>query len=112
MIVSDPFPPQLRTFGEESIFPRFFQAAPAQPCGFSTRCVEAGYFVSFSAGRRGRATSSPPQFGHLPFSTVVTHEVQNVHSNEQMCASAESAGRSLSQHSQLGLSCSIAISST
>jgi len=87
-----------------------FQAAPAQPCGFSTRCVDGGNFASFSAGRRGRATSSPPQFGHLPFSTVVTHVTQNVHSNEQMRASVDSGGRSLSQHSQFGRSCSISFS--
>src|SRR5688572_3112179 len=108
-IVSHPFPPRLRTFAAESSFARVFQAAPAQPCGFSTRCVEAGYFASLSTGRRGRATSSPPQFGHLPFSTVVTHDAQNVHSNEQMSASLDSGGRSLSQHSQFGRNCNIAV---
>lgn len=38
------------------------QVAP-QPAGFSTLSVAAGNFASFSAGRRGLATSSPPQFG-------------------------------------------------
>jgi hypothetical protein len=31
---------------------------------------------------RGRATSSPPQFGHTPFIDAV-HDSQNVHSYEQ-----------------------------
>jgi hypothetical protein len=30
----------------------------------TTRTVEAGLFASFAAGRIGRRTSSPPQFGH------------------------------------------------
>ena len=55
-----------------------------------TRSVEAGYFASFSAGRRGRLTSSPPQFGQRPPSTVVAHDRQKVHSNEQIIASVES----------------------
>jgi hypothetical protein len=84
-------------------------AALPQPCGLYTRSVEAGYFASFAAGRRGRATSSPPQFGHLPRSTPSVHERQNVHSKEQMNASVDSGGRSRLQHSQLGRSCSIAL---
>jgi hypothetical protein len=72
------------------------------------RSVEAGYCSNFSAGRRGLRTSSPPQFGHVPFSTSLVHSLQNVHSNVQIIADADSGGRSLSQHSQLGLSCSIA----
>ena len=63
--------------------------------------------ASFAAGRRGRATSSPPQFGHLPPSTPSLHERQNVHSKEQMNASPESGGRSRLQHSQFGRSCSM-----
>jgi hypothetical protein len=43
----------------------------------------------------------------MPFSTVAAHDAQNVHSNEQIRASVDSGGRSLSQHSQFGRSCSI-----
>jgi hypothetical protein len=71
------------------------------------RLVEAGLLASLFAGRRGLATSSPPQLGHLPLSTSSAQDTQNVHSNEQMRASPESGGRSLSQHSQLGLSSSM-----
>ena len=42
-------------------------AVTPQPAGFKTRSVEAGYFASFSAGLRGRATSSPLQFGQILF---------------------------------------------
>jgi hypothetical protein len=83
------------------------QAALLHPPSFSTRSVEAGYFASSAVGRRGRAVSSPPQFGHWPAKTVVAHVVQKVHSNEHICASALSGGRSALQHSQFGLSCSI-----
>jgi hypothetical protein len=72
-----------------------------------TRSVDAGYFTSRSAGRIGRRTSSPPQFGHLPWSTPSAHAAQNVHSNEQILASPDSGGRSQLQHSQFGLSLSM-----
>ena len=79
----------------------------AQPSAFNTRRLDAGCCASFSAGRRGRASSSPPQLGQLPCSTASAHSQQKVHSNEQIRASAESAGKSRLQHSQLGRSCSI-----
>jgi hypothetical protein len=41
-----------------------YGACLPQPCGLKTRSTEAGNFANFSAGRRGRATSSPPQLGH------------------------------------------------
>jgi hypothetical protein len=72
-----------------------------------TRCVAAGWLASFAAGRRGRTTSSPPQFGHLPPSLPSVHGAQKVHSKEQIRASVESGGKSRSQHSQPGLSCSM-----
>lgn len=81
-----------------------------QPAGLYTRCVEAGLLTSLASERLGRATSSPPQFGHLA-EKVVAQASQNVHSNEQMRAPDCSAGRSLSQHSQLGLICSMVCSS-
>jgi hypothetical protein len=73
----------------------------------NTRSVEGGNFASFAAGRLGRATSSPPQFGHTPCSLSVAQSTQNVHSNVQMRASALSGGKSLSQHSQPGRSWSM-----
>ena len=78
--------------------------ARTQPAGLKTRSVDAGNLPSFPAGRRGRATSSPAQFGQMPASTVSAQLVQKVHSNEQMRAAVESGGRSVLQHSQLGLS--------
>src|SRR6185369_3753868 len=54
-----------------------------------------------------RATSSPPQLGHLPLRMPSAQSRQNVHSNEQMSASGASAGKSRSQHSQLGRSWSM-----
>ncbi len=76
-------------------------------CGLRTRSVDAGLLTSFAAGRTGRRTSSPPQFGHRPpGSRPAAHAAQKVHSNEQINASGESGGRSRSQHSQLGLSAS------
>jgi len=59
----------------------------------------SGLIFAF-AGRRGRGTSSPPQFGHLRFRIVSAQEAQNVHSNEQMRASVESGGNSTLQRSQ------------
>ena len=58
--------------------------------------------MSFSNDLLGRLTSSPPQFGHLSFNNPVTQSVQKVHSKEQIRASVDSGGKSLSQHSQLG----------
>jgi hypothetical protein len=69
-----------------------------------TQCREAGNFTSFAAGRIGRRTSSPPQFGQWPLSTPSAQERQKVHSNEHIIASRESGGKSVSQHSQPGLS--------
>ena len=71
------------------------------------RSVEAENFASFAAGRIGRRTSSPPQFGHsLPGSLVCAQSTHQVHSKEQISASRLSGGRSRPQHSQLGRSAS------
>jgi hypothetical protein len=83
------------------------QAAALQPPCLRTRSDEAGYLASRCAGRIGRGLTLPPQFGHMPWRTVCAQAVQNVHSNVQMTASVESGGRFLSQHSQLGRSCSM-----
>ncbi len=52
------------------------------------RVLEAGYAASAPAGRMGRGTSRPPQLGQVPRSGPSAHAAQNVHSNEQMRASA------------------------
>ena len=59
--------------------------------------------------RVGRRSSTPPQFGHLPASGDCAQAAQNVHSNEQMTASAESAGRERPQRSQLARISSICL---
>ena len=75
------------------------------------RLVEAGFLINFSAERKGRDTKSPPRLiyivGQRPFSFSSTQPLQKVHSKEQIIASSESGGRSLSQHSQFGLSSNI-----
>ena len=75
-----------------------------QPSGLKTRSADAGYLTSFDSGRMGRRTNSPPQFGQVPASFVVTHDSQNVHSKEQMRALVALGGRSTLQHSQEGRS--------
>ena len=74
------------------------------------RSLEAGYFASSDAARGGRGLKPPPQFGQTPPSTEPTQAVQNVHSNEQIAASVEAGGSSLSQHSQFGRICSMGFS--
>lgn len=82
----------------------------AQPSGLNTRSVAAGYLPSKAIERVGRVPKLPPQFGHLPANTVSAQCRQNVHSNEQILASVESAGRSTLQHSQFGRICSMVYS--
>ena len=43
------------------------------------RSVDAGDLASLSAGRRGRLTSSPPQFGQIEF-IAAEQSWQKVHS--------------------------------
>ena len=78
------------------------QGAGPQPAGLNTRAVAPGYFSSLAAGRDGRASSSPPQFGHVPARRPLAQSRQNVHSKEQIRASVDSGGKSRSQHSQPG----------
>jgi hypothetical protein len=68
------------------------------------RSVEAGWLSSAAVSRRGRARSSPPQFGQAPLSVPSAQLAQNVHSNEQILASVDPGGSDVPQHSQLGLS--------
>jgi len=51
-----------------------------QPSGAKTRTVEAGSLSSFAAGRIGRRSNPPPQFGQTPPSRSATQSAQNVHS--------------------------------
>jgi hypothetical protein len=100
----------VRSGGSEIRGQPYAAGAAAQPSGLKTRWLDGGYFASFAAGRIGRRTNSPPQFGQRPFNTPSAQPLQNVHSNEQIMASRESGGRSRSQHSQLGLSASMVAS--
>ena len=76
--------------------------AVQHPSGLNTRTDDGGFASSFDARRRGRGSNSPPQFGHLPFRRRSAQVAQNVHSNEQIRASGDSGGKSMSQHSQDG----------
>src|ERR1700730_2920005 len=72
------------------------------------RLVEGGRFATESpgrhsvAGRIGRGSKPPPQFGQTLNSTLSTQSAQKVHSKVQMRASVAAGGRSRSQHSQFG----------
>jgi hypothetical protein len=66
------------------------------------RSVDGGNLLSLPAGRMGLRSSSPPQFGQMPFSLSSAQLWQNVHSNEQMRASIDAGGKSTLQHSQPG----------
>lgn len=74
-----------------------------------TRLVDAGYLASKCAGRTGRGLKLPPQLGQMWLSRSSTQLAQKVHSKVQINASVESGGKSLSQHSQLGRSSSIVL---
>jgi len=74
--------------------------------------VLAGYFsmqapVIQLEGRIGLFSKAPPQFGHTFCKILITHSLQNVHSNEQIIASKLVLGKDLLQCSQLGLICNI-----
>ena len=78
-----------------------------QACSFNTRLVDAGLFFNAARGLIGRLTKLPPQLGHWLFKTPSTQLAQNVHSKVHIRASVDSGGKSLSQHSQLGLNSNI-----
>src|SRR5690349_16060598 len=98
---------------------RIAAANRAWAVGSTGRCftlVLAGCFprkaspFQFREGRIGRGVKPPPQLGQTSARTSSTHEVQKVHSNEQMRASGESGGRGLLQFSQVGRSSSMVAS--
>jgi hypothetical protein len=74
------------------------------------RLVEDGRFATESpgrhsvAGRIGRGTKPPPQFGQTLKRTLSTQSAQKVHSYEQIRAMIDTGGRSRSQYSQFGRS--------
>jgi hypothetical protein len=80
--------------------------------GLCLTVVLAGYLpkkfspFQFLAGRTGRGTNPPPQFGQTLPSSVSTQFAQNVHSNVQILACVESGGNALLQCSQVGRSSS------
>ena len=77
----------------------------AQP-GRTTRLADGGSTASRRAGRMGRRTSSPPQFGQMPCRTFSAQSRHQVHSYVQMSTSGDAGSRSWSQHSQFGRSSS------
>ena len=72
---------ELDALTQSSLAAFLLYPAAAQPAGLKTRCVEAGFPASFAAGRLGRATSSPPHFGHTDHSNPSAHASQNVAGN-------------------------------
>lgn len=71
------------------------------------RFVDAGLLFSAAIGRIGRCTKLPEQLGQIKFNVDSAQLLQNVHSKLQMKACVDSGGKSLSQHSQLGLNVNI-----
>ncbi len=67
-----------------------------------TRTSDGGLFASLDDGRIGRGHQVTAAIRHTLRSLPCAQSRQNVHSNEQIIASAAFGGRSLLQHSQLG----------
>ena len=74
--------------------------------GRTTRLVDGGLTACRRAGRIGRLTSSPPQFGQTPCRTFSAQSRHQVHSYVQISTSGDAGSRSRSQHSQFGRSSS------
>ncbi len=87
-------------------------ACASRSTGLKTRSELPGCIASIAAGRIGRGTRLPVQFGHTPCSTPSAQVTHQVHSYVQIRASALSGGRSTSQFSQDGRSSSITVSLT
>jgi hypothetical protein len=64
-------------------------------------------FFQLCAGRTGRGTKPPPQFGHTFIRTSSTQAAQKVHSNVQMRAFVAFGGSAVLQCSQVGRSSSM-----
>jgi hypothetical protein len=71
-----------------------------------------GLDVQSWAGRTGRRSKPPPQFGHTLDRTALTHSRQNVHSYVQFIASIAVGGSGRLQFSQVGRSSSMSHSGT
>ncbi len=95
-----------RQFARKQTDPERIADQPRK-AGLKTRSVLGGHASSSEAGRTGRRTNSPPQLGHVSF-MAATQSAQNVHSKVQIRASRLAGGKSMSQRSQPGRSCSIA----
>jgi len=83
-------------------FDKFFIAF-SKFFGRNTLFVDAGYFSIIFSGLIGLSTKLPEQLGHTFLKMAMAHSLQYVHSKEQIIASIEIFGNSLSQCSQLGL---------
>ena len=79
---------------------------PGAHPGRTTLVTDGGSAMSRSAGRMGRRTSSPPQFGQTPCRMFSAHSRHQVHSYVQISTSGDAGSRSRSQHSQFGRSSS------
>src|SRR5690348_7844358 len=106
-----PYEDRHRSCGGTS-FSRAQCAATSSSEYFSfTRLSEGGCLATHTPDRHsfdgliGRGTKPPPQFGQTLCSLVCAQSAQKVHSYEQIRASVDCGGRSLSQYSQLGRSC-------
>ena len=61
-----------------------YAVAGVQPSCLTTRTVEAGCFSSFSAGRIGRETSSPPPTYNFDVMPVVTEPAYAYSGKEEL----------------------------
>src|SRR6202035_5232156 len=101
-----------RSFGGISLIRAECAAMSSRLKDKCTRLADGGCFTADTPGRHslkgriGLGTKPPPQFGQTLCSLLSTQSAQNVHSKEQIRASVASGGRSLSQYSQFGRSCS------
>tara|TARA_B110000091_G_scaffold209576_1_gene250986 strand:- start:1215 stop:1481 length:267 start_codon:yes stop_codon:yes gene_type:complete len=62
-----------------------------------------GYFTIISDVRIGRSTKFPAQLGYTFLKRPIAHDLQNVHSKEQIIAYVDVFGSMVLQCSQLGL---------
>jgi hypothetical protein len=85
-------------------FPRSNEENFSISTGFKYSSTFGGNLPSFPFGRTGRFSKPPPQLGHTLYRMLLTQSAQNVHSKEQIIASALSGGKIFPQFSQMGRS--------